>query len=109
MSFNTGGAAAGAAAGSAAGPWGAAIGGLVGGFSGGGGGGAGNSAPSNASNMGQVEGPKLDSSGWNVIFGGGDIKTDRVETVAGQFSQYLPYVLAVGGILIAWRYLKKSK
>lgn len=109
MSLNAGGAAQGAAAGAAVGgPWGAAIGGAIGLFSGGGG--AGNSAPSNASNMGQIEGPKLDSSGWNITFGNDSaITTDRTETVAGQFSEYLPYMVVGVVMLLGWRYLKKSK
>lgn len=110
MSLNAGGAAQGAAAGAAVGgPWGAAIGGAIGLFSGGGvGGGAGASTPTNSSNMGMVEGPNFDHSGWNVTFGN-DSAIAASRTEQGEFSQYLPYVVVAGVLLLGWRYLKKSK
>lgn len=48
----------------------------------------------------------FDSSGWNVNFGAGKIDSNREQ--AGEFSQYVPYVLAAAAVLIAWRMSRKK-
>ena len=47
----------------------------------------------------------LDSSGWNVNFGGGSIDSARSD--AGDMGQYLPYALAFMGVLVVWRLTRK--
>lgn len=50
--------------------------------------------------------PIFDSSGWNVAFNG-DIDAEANKSQAGNFDQYMPYVLAAAGVLIVWRLTKK--
>lgn len=47
---------------------------------------------------------KQDGSGWNVNFGSGSIDSAR----SGDLEKWLPYVLIVGGLLVAWRLTRKS-
>lgn len=50
----------------------------------------------------------FDSSGWNVIFGdNAKLSTSRSQSEAGNFDQYIPYVLAGVGVLIVWRLTRK--
>lgn len=49
----------------------------------------------------------FDSSGWNVNFGAGSIRSDREQKQAGNFDQYIPYVIAAAGVLIVWRLTRK--
>ena len=46
----------------------------------------------------------FDSSGWNVNFGSGSIDSTRG---ASGLSDYVPYVLAGLGLLVAWRMYRK--
>lgn len=71
-------------------------GGIAGGVKGGAGGSAG---PSNA--LGGDS--SFDASGWNVNFGAGSVSSSRSD-----MGQYLPYILAAAGVLIAWRLTRKK-
>ena len=46
----------------------------------------------------------FDSSGWNVNFGNGSIDSTRG---GSGLSDYVPYVLAGLGLLVAWRMYRK--
>jgi hypothetical protein len=48
----------------------------------------------------------FDSSGWNINFGSGGIESSRAQ--AGALSEYLPYVVIAGVVLIAWRFTRKK-
>ena len=54
-----------------------------------------------------VSNPFSDFSGWNVNFGAGNIEAKRSQEQAGNFDQYLPYILATAGVLIVWRLSKR--
>ena len=58
--------------------------------------------PSTATGRGESS---FDSSGWNVNFGSGTIESDRSQ--AGNFDQYMPYVLAAVGVVVIWRLTRK--
>lgn len=53
---------------------------------------------------------QFDNSGWNVNFGSGSIDSKRSETPQGSqmVDQYLPYALAVVGLLMVWRLTRKK-
>jgi hypothetical protein len=54
-----------------------------------------------------VSNPFSDFSGWNVNFGAGSIDATRSQEQKGSFDQYLPYLMAVAGVLIVWRLSKR--
>lgn len=45
----------------------------------------------------------FDSSGWNVNFGGGSIKSDAAKGLGG----YLPYALLAVGLIVAFRMTRR--
>lgn len=54
----------------------------------------------------------FDSSGWNVNFGAGNIESSRSQTPAGPMdamAQYLPYMIGLVGVVVAWKMLRKSR
>ncbi len=51
----------------------------------------------------------FDSSGWNVNFGGGTIDSNREQSSAGNFDQYMPYALALVAVVIVYRLTRQAK
>jgi hypothetical protein len=50
----------------------------------------------------------FDSSGWNVVFGGGNIDSKRADGgLPTELGQWLPYAAIFAGVLIVWRMTKK--
>jgi hypothetical protein len=58
------------------------------------------SATQNTSSM-------FDSSGWVVQFGDGSVSTERSQ--AGALSEYMPYLILAAGLMVVWRFTRKSK
>lgn len=50
---------------------------------------------------------RFDSSGWNVNFGEGGIESNAGGE--GNLGQYMPFVLAGAGLLIAWRLTRRKR
>jgi len=70
-------------------------------------GGAGGDSGASRTDGGNVGGAAFDNSGWNVTFGANSgIESSRSQTSA--MSQYMPYILAGGALLIALKWIKKK-
>lgn len=53
---------------------------------------------------GQFDG-MFDASGWVVNFGAGNVESSRAQ--AGPTSEYLPYLLIGGALLVVWRMTRR--
>ena len=86
------------AAGLLTGGWGQALGAALGGAIAGG--------PSMA---GGGKTGDVDHSGWVVNFGSGDVDatSSTSRETAGEIDAYLPYIIVLAGVLIAWRMTRK--
>lgn len=72
--------------------------------------GKGLTAPAGPSNASGRQDAGFDSSGWNIVFGAGSsIDSKRNQEQAGNFDQYLPYILAAAAVLIVWRLSKPAR
>lgn len=47
----------------------------------------------------------FDSSGWNVNFGAGTIESSRAQSAP--MSEYMPYLLIGGALLVVWRMTRR--
>ena len=63
--------------------------------------------PSTANNKGESA---FGGGGFSVIFGNGNTQTTATETPkssSGVVSGYVPYALALAGVIVVWKMLKK--